>query len=313
MLDVNVSLASPELTLQGTGPSSKHAPYLALIHKAVCFHQGELAQYFCLAAELHKKLRLALEDDNPIMETVRTRHLALTDFLNRNLYRIWDRTQEDLHHYFELSQRSKKPIRCCIKSTEVRDKNEYIVPVFRDASVRYDSSCQVQMNTGFRWIKETGRYFCCPDIPAWAKDRKYVNPRLNGEGVKLYRSPNFFARILYNDDQEWIKCWKQQGEETPNVLLDCYKSTLIIPMTLMNNQIDPEFQRITSIGQVGRTHFGFLCFDHQETRFFNERSDVEIGYIFADLLSLYFITRLVFVGLSTTYNKAVGMTAEAGA
>lgn len=310
MLDANFSLikaeASPKLEPQGEVPSGQSATHLSLIGKAVCFHQGELAQYFCLAAELHKKLRLAVESSHPDKETIRERHLALTDFLNRNLDRIWVRTQADLHDYFDRGQRSKNRIRCCIKSTRVRDDKEYIVPVFRDFNVPYDSSCLVELNTGFRRIKETGRYFICSDIPAWAKAHKYVNPRLDGDRVNLYRPPNFLHRIQKKPDQAWCMCWKQDGE-TPNAPLDCYKSTLIIPMTLINNQSDPQFQRITAIGQVGRTHFGFLCFDHQEAGFFNDGPDVEIGYIFADLLSLYFITRLVFVSLSSTYKKAVLM------
>lgn len=311
MLDANLTLfkaeASPKIEPTGEVSSGQSATHLSLIGKAVCFHQGELAQYFCLAAELHKKLRLSVSSDHPNQETIRERHLALTDFLNRSLDRIWHRTQADLHNYFDRGQRSKNRIRCCIKSTGVRESKEYIVPVFRDANVSYDSSCLVELNTGFRWIKETGKYFICPDIPAWAKDHKYVNPRLDGDRVSLYRPPNrFVQRFLKKPDQAWCLCWKQNGE-TPNVPLDCYKSTLIIPMTLINNQRDPQFQRITAIGQVGRTHFGFLCFDHQETGFFNEGPDVEIGYIFADLLSLYFITRLVFVSLSSTYNTALEM------
>lgn len=53
---------------------------------------------------------------------------------------------------------------------------------------------------------------------------------------------------------------------------------------------------------VGRTIFGYLCFDHVEEEFFTE-VDIDIGYIFADMLSLYFIARATYTELSHTFSK----------
>jgi hypothetical protein len=49
---------------------------------------------------------------------------------------------------------------------------------------------------------------------------------------------------------------------------------------------------------------GFLCLDHHYSDFFNESDDISIGYILADILSLYLIQQLVCTEYSGTYERA---------
>ena len=49
-----------------------------------------------------------------------------------------------------------------------------------------------------------------------------------------------------------------------------------------------EFEQKFFPGESKNTVFGFLCFDHHETDFFDEGIDASIGYIFADIISHYF-------------------------
>ena len=84
---------------------------------------------------------------------------------------------------------------------------------------------------------------------------------------------------------------------------NCYKSTLIIPLTLWNNKLAKLFVEKFNMKDVERTIFGYLCFDHIETYYFYEDFDVNAGYIFADLLSLYLLTYIIYIEQSTTYKK----------
>jgi hypothetical protein len=51
-----------------------------------------------------------------------------------------------------------------------------------------------------------------------------------------------------------------------------------------------------------RLIFGFLCFDHRERNYF-EKNDVAIGYIFADIMSLYFFRTWTLTRLSQVYSE----------
>lgn len=57
--------------------------------------------------------------------------------------------------------------------------------------------------------------------------------------------------------------------------------------------------------EVDRTIFGYLCLDHISTNYFNPIFDIDSGYIYADILSLYLFVRFVFVNQSETYQKVV--------
>ena len=55
---------------------------------------------------------------------------------------------------------------------------------------------------------------------------------------------------------------------------------------------------------VGRAIYGFLCFDHQQINYFNTDVDINIGYVFADILSIFLIQRLIYTEYSKTFQKA---------
>lgn len=81
-----------------------------------------------------------------------------------------------------------------------------------------------------------------------------------------------------------------------------YKSTLIVPMTLWNNDLSEEFKELVNLDNVDRTIFGFLCFDHVDADYFDEENDVALGYVFADILSMYIFARLIYMESSKTFS-----------
>ena len=72
-------------------------------------------------------------------------------------------------------------------------------------------------------------------------------------------------------------------------------------MTLWNNSLSDSFKDLINISNIERSIFGFLCLDHPESGYFQEEKDVNVGYIIADLLSLYLINRLNYTDNSKTF------------
>ncbi len=107
-------------------------------------------------------------------------------------------------------------------------------------------------------------------------------------------------------DIDWQNCWEKFTNQTP-CPNSFYKSTLVIPMTLRNETFSREFEKLVLNGDKNKankkTMFGFLCIDHRHTDYFNLDSDVRIGYIFADILSLFLIVRKICIIKSPIYDE----------
>jgi hypothetical protein len=186
----------------------------------------------------------------------------------------------------------------------------------RDIAERYDkfypffSSSE---DTAIEYIIDTGQYFICNDIPTCAINGRYKHPRLDLTKVKTLSTSQL-------TDDNWRGCWKAPISDKQiihNRPASCFKSTLVIPMTLIKNKLPSEFwdelynsiessQFLTcsQANELEKTIFGYLCIDSPEANCFNEDFDINIGYFFADILSLYYFTMHVITAISGIYKKA---------
>lgn len=296
---VDISYQGPTYRLSLFGQSSHDSEFIDYVKNIICYNQGELAQYSFLAAEFHKGMKTAFaEDDIGVALTCQS---TLSEYLNRNLERIIKENFKYLHSHFK--RRAKESPRICVKGGYDIAGQEIIISLFRDRNVNYKSDAPLDENTGFQYIYDTGRFYLCNDIPEKARIGAYVNPRLIPSAAKVYTNPGIIKRKLgltKGLDSEWEKCWDGGGRGI--VISDsCYKSTLIIPMTLRNNSLDDSYKEMINLSDVDRTIFGFLCIDHVNSEYFIPDVDVALGYIFADILSLYLISRMVYTNISQTY------------
>jgi hypothetical protein len=152
-------------------------------------------------------------------------------------------------------------------------------------------------NSGFDHVVKTGSPYLCNDLLTELEN--YQNPRLKRKKVNKIRAQLENGKYQF-DQQEWIKCW-EDGHDNPS---GCYRSTLIIPLTLKNNEgILPEFREVFGGGPDDeRMIYGTLCFDHVEPHFFRHE-DIDIAYVAADWLSLYLLTQINFTNRSKTFCK----------
>lgn len=277
---------------------------VTFIHKAVCYNQGALAQFFYLAAQKHKALKEGLLLDEKDNKGHQARYYELLNFLNERLLEVSLNNFQFLRSYF--SSRSEFFPRVCLKGNfDVKsDTTATIVALFRDNPVGYNSNFSVEGNSGFKFVRDFGRYYLENDIPKATVNGAYLNPRLRVSEV--YTEYKRSGRNLLHIKREWDRFWngpKQNPKDDPSR----YKSTLIIPLTFWNNELSDSFKKAIRIEKFERAILGYLCFDHREVNYFDDKIDVAVGYIFADILSIYIFNRLVYTNISETYRKTTNV------
>lgn len=279
----------------------------SFIREVICYNQGAYVQYTFLAGEHHKRLKDALHESPTDIDALRKLCSELEGFLNKQLYGVSLQNFRFIKAYFRGYPHDREP-RLCIKGHYKEGELDYIVPLVREKRVSYRSKYALESNSGFLYVNTHGRHFKCDDIPESIVADDYRNARINTSLARAYHAEPATSSEdhSFQFDQAWINCWDSPSPVDPS---SCYKSTIIIPMTLWNNKLDESFLRklrdkqTTDIDMKAQTIFGYLCLDHVEAGYFNDDSDIDVGYIFADILSLYLITQAIYTTLSTTYSK----------
>ena len=290
----------PSFTVFGGGGKNeaRKANFAKFCHEFTCWHQGNLAQYYCMANELHKNLRLTKSSQTPDNFLKAKEQFAI--FLNASFQKTWLKTVDFLRPLYD-EKRNTKP-RFCLKG--VGADGATIVDLFREDGKTTAFSSGIHTNSGFSECHKRGKYFHSNDLPSLAKNGKYVNPRLVPVLAEQYQSPHRLNRRKREGmDPRWAQCWEGFSHGIPDTHRSAYRSTIITPMTMMGNVLDHNFLERTNLGkEADRYIFGFFCMDHVGLNYFDD-IDISISYIVSDWLSLYLIPRRIFTDLSQTYSN----------
>jgi hypothetical protein len=309
-----------DINLGGTNKTAK-ADYGALVHlagEAICFNQSMLVQYQFFLGKKHKILKDEFRDKDGSRkssynhEDLRRFYDDLRRYSYDTLKTVADENFSYILRYFQ-ARHSEKP-RVCLKIIA----GDLIMSLARDStSSLAEKYYNKADNTAFQKICMGESQYLSNNIPRDTQNSLYVNARIsNHEKLRLYRPPNALNNFLAGLPNSkihtnWKDCWERIDADGARKDLSelpsetCYKSTLVIPLSLKRITLEPDF--IEQFGNIGddqskeRLIFGFLCFDHQTTNFFNKDVDLEMGRIFADILSLYLITRKMYTDCSTTF------------
>lgn len=147
--------------------------------------------------------------------------------------------------------------------------NNKIIPLYSNIRDRAYLEYDPKQDTGIFSVINKGVFYLNNDIELSAKKGDYLNP-----------------------NTEWNKL---------------YNSALIIPISLMSNQLSQEFINRFNLNiseEAYRILFGFICIDHQSKNYFDLKLDTHIGYIFSEYLLLYLIIQKKYIDLSVTFQKA---------
>lgn len=280
---------------------------LSSLNKIVCYNQGKYIQFEYLLSEHHKLLKIETYKQNPSINAIKKYYDQLISYTVRSLSTIAKYNFDYISRYYEVQHRSKFSPRICIKTV----KEGKIADLFRSDPSAYEKEYPIGSNTGFRYVVKNGLYYLCNYIPKTARTGDYENPRLDPDCAKAYKT-SLISRLKCDEiDPRWCRCWKKEGgKQFVGWQLSCYKSTLIVPMTLINNDLDDAFRTTffkdnpPDIKNKTRTIWGFLCLDHPSVNYFRQLEDIYVGYIFADLLSLYLISLYIHTDRSDTFRLA---------
>jgi hypothetical protein len=285
---------------------SEEQPDSGFYRKLTCFNQGLSIQQWCMASWLHRGLKgtlvAATSGDEDARAALEEEREALQNYLRRSLQTAALGTFAALQDYFarRVVMRSTQAPRICLKGFEdiFETQGARIVDLVREQSHRMGPAVFQCENTGFDHVVKTGTPFLCNDL---ASMDSYLNPRFVPKKIEALRTRLADGSCQAVDSGSWPDCWKD-GKKNPG---SCYRSTLIIPLTLKNNKgLDSIFVKRFGGGRHDeRLIYGALCFDHVEPHFFRD-DDIDIGYVAADWLSLYLLTQINYTNRSTSYAAA---------
>jgi hypothetical protein len=295
---------------------------LGVARSLVCYNQGAFLGYYYLGHEKHAELRKAMEPATnergnqraSIRGDVRRCRRALDDFLNTGLRSAAEQSFKELQQHF--AGRSATAPRICLKGASQASPNGHLIsPIIRDATThQYKGRSSFGQNTGLDEVARTGQPYLCQDMAELALRGDYTNPRLSPERVEQLAA-RFNSTPEGRDNSitmaDWQNCWTDSdipGADPASF----YRSTLIVPLTFRYSQLDVQFakrlgEKLPELSPPGgweRAVLGFLCMDHVEPHFFQPQFDTDIGYVMADMLSLYVFTRLALTTLSNSYRDA---------
>ncbi|ABW27288.1 hypothetical protein [Acaryochloris marina] len=288
---------------------------LELLSDYVCSSQTSLLQHIFMVNENHKNLRQCIQSitsDKQEISKDEEDHLRelLADFdgfFLDDFGRIFEKAYKYSLVYFQ--GRSNISPRLTLKVIS-KDKLATLLKI--PESFLSDNNTEISANTGFLEIAQGKDFYLCNNIPNEIANGKYVNIRIKDKAAYIYattHSVDHSRKFRDRYDQEWVSCWspvsrvgsKESIESPPET---CYKSTLILPVSLATKKLRKEFiEKFQIISSTQRALFGFLCFDHINVEYF-KLEDRFFIQILTDILSIYLINQLMFTQFSTVYYNA---------
>ncbi len=107
-----------------------------------------------------------------------------------------------------------------------------------------------------------------------------------------------------------MRCWRRNQSSLFTFPASAYyKSTLIVPLSILTKELSDEFRENFGI-RGSKIILGYLCLDHQNINFFNEKEDLDFSYVVADQLSLYLIHHWMCTTYSTVFQESGDLLAQ---
>lgn len=263
-----------------------------IIKDIVCYNQGKIAEYMFMQQSYSTKMSDEFSElfQNAKSENVYKLEKIMTEYKTKSINFLETCINKNLDYIQQafLKRHDENP-RGCVKLLSPELK---LIDAYRNTKTK---PYKYTENTGFyQIIDNKEKFYLNTNIPEAVKNERYKNSRIDTKAAKNY-SINFSNKVnklrkKKYIDQEWINCWNGYEKNHTPQNNECYKSTLIIPMTLINNELSSDFKMdfFQHHETKDKTILGFLCLDHSETDYFNT-NDSNIGFVIADLLSIYFI------------------------
>jgi hypothetical protein len=270
---------------------------LKSIREFICFNQKNTIKNEYLVSERHKDLKNYFNDPAHSTDELRKRYGEFVIHSYLELLNVFDPNKELINNIFCALGKNAPP-RITIKTINA----ENVLNIYRSTRRADFCSSAINENTGFSEILHENKIcYLENNLPDKFALGQYRNPRLTEEA----RQPFTKKEI------EWKDCWtysKKEKEHSGDV--EWYSSTLILPMSIRSSESDKtdvnfhnHFFNEVGHGKDFRTIWGFLCFDSPDVDYFDRDEFVDVGYILADVLSLYLMFFYTHISGSGTIKK----------
>lgn len=313
--------------LPGAAKEIEQKQYLRLARDVVCYNQGKIADYSFSANESHKELKRCYQhiENNTgsaqasDYESLKNAYTEISHGLAREFKAYAQANFEYMDKFYKAKNFNRKPARFCVKSAVPDGVGstdglgfEILTLAGSELPYRESSAYSVRESTGFTQVILTGNYCLRNNIPESVRKEGYVNSRIiRDEFFRYYQPPGWLKNLRYRftsaRDNSWERCWKtdpvRSRQDVPSS--SYYKSTLIVPLSLSARAGDLSKAFLKNFDvQEEKIILGFLCTDHENINFFNEKGDVDFSYIIADQLSLYLIHYWICTNYSSIFQKS---------
>lgn len=241
------------------------------IREFICYNQRQIIRFEYTISELHRTLKDAVREalSKDKLEEAYNKLLIDGFMLMESIF------QENNEFVMNTLGEADKNLRFTIKMVD--DPN--VIDIYRNHKIdTFMNEKPYSENTAFdRIMKHNEKYYINNNIEESHKKNEYKNPRLK-------------------TNQAWEKAWTNYNNE--EISEQYYNSTLVIPMSITSENIDPDslfFKKYfaksdtNKVNSNTRAILGFVCFDSKEKDYFDEVLDLELAFIITDLISLYLI------------------------
>jgi len=286
------------------------------LRKCICEFQLEYTNYQFIASRLHRNFKEAFSANQ---DKSHEEYNALINFIEKGLKKLCGDQAGYIQDYFNITHLPKEKPRVGIHA--VSDDDD-VIDIIMLPSGEIGEPKKIDEYSVFLDVCSTGLPYLNNNLPKTAKnDDDFRHKGLDVNAVKAkYRCKisdwKLIARWRNNilkstsNDSDWAKMAINGGAKKNNF----YKSHLVVPITFRGHadrgRLDDSLVNILQLQEDGRSILGFVCVDHPTTYFFDDKRsdsfdniDVNIMYMYADMISLIFVVALMYTIGSETCEK----------
>ena len=287
------------------------------IRISLCNFQLRYTNYHFMASRKHKDFKESFTK-NP--DNSKYHYNEMIQFIEMSMPKLCGDLAESIREYFALTHRHREAPRVSIYLVDDKDNLVDIIMIPRDKNMN-NTPKRIENNTCFMYVCAEGTPYLTNNLPKIArKDKSLLHEGLDVEKIKNEYKPKLIDKKLiarfrnnffrYSKlDEEW-----NNMSDNKNTIQFLYKSHLVVPITYRMHadakRLDSHMVKTLQLRESGRSILGFICVDHPATYYFDnghvksyENIDINIMYVFADMLSLIFVTWLMYTTGSSCSNN----------
>jgi len=307
--------------IRGVAITTSSEIITAKLRKSVCKFQLEYTNYQFSCSRYHRNFKQAKKNEKD------SSYEKLNLLVESGMKKIFGDISTEITDYFSETHNSAKAPRIGIHL--LTNKNEVINILQTDNEDINKLTKRIPDFTVLDIVVKTGKVYMQNFIPKHIV--KNLEPFKHGDldiahirsNYKLnlldYKYPSRWRRAFNNKlhiDEEWAKILGKEHGEYHTM----FKSHMIVPITFRGHaekyQLNDEMIRILQLDHDGRSILGFLIVDHPETYYFHDTDkedtknmniDINSLIIFADMLSLVIVTKLMYTTGSSSVQEHIQM------